>query len=323
MPMPKGGKDQSPFVAGGGGGGGGGVKQEDTQDDDEGQSTGTVKASESPVSRADETTIEADLLGSPAHHPLGAFPTKKRSLLALTSPNPCSTFPSPNLTSARAASILEPTPLRLPLASVAPNYGDEGEGDSKKRLTARMPAMPVSAEDDDMEEDATEHVFGRAASGFYPPESLCLSDLDKAWEQNERLAKLRGAGGLNSPLLTDRDIDFHSAGHDTPSSEADVEQLVEAEAPKDSSASRPADTPAESDETRVVTRHSAKSGDLPTVNSTEETRSSKRARRPTEANDKQATKMEAAAQQSAPSTRRTAAARRVSGGRRSAVHAKA
>lgn len=158
-------------------------------------------ASQQPIigDGAKRAVVEADLLSTGDLELSG-----KHAALALSSPSSLSAFASPNVsaTEAHEGAMADPTPLKLPAHHGADDMRDleQNASDTDVKMTALY-----SSDDSEDDLEADEQTFTHTVLAFGPPESLCLSELDRAWEQSEYLSKARRVAKLGGNIVQECD----------------------------------------------------------------------------------------------------------------------
>lgn len=138
---------------------------------------------------ADVGGVASELLG-----PTGSLDVQRQML---SSPNPSSAFVSPLMSNVQLVKG-EPTPLALP-----PSYAD-GARNEKSKLSKSTRFDSASSSDIEEDDEEGENGFSQIPMAFGPPESVCLSELDRAWEQGEYLLRARKLAN-NSIEIADED----------------------------------------------------------------------------------------------------------------------
>lgn len=138
----------------------------------------------------DETdaAMAADLLGPATSSAIDVG--HRQASMMLSSPNPGSAFASPNLATSQIVKS-EPAPLALPPAMSS--RASDNKAQTRLKTSTRFDSAHLSDEEDDDEE----HTFDPVTLGMGPPESMCLSELEQAWEQGEYLNQARKMSGVS------------------------------------------------------------------------------------------------------------------------------
>ncbi|UZJ56580.1 hypothetical protein CBS101457_005900 [Exobasidium rhododendri] len=143
---------------------------------------------------------------SPVVHPSILGLSTKQHALMLSSPHASSAFTSPSFEPSAQGVKPEVLPLTLPPPAIQTKLKQLqtttlGGGDQPKQAllpsSASIAGRLVSSGED--EEDKDEH----AALVMEPPERMCLSELDLAWEQSESLTKPKRAFGIGEEETED------------------------------------------------------------------------------------------------------------------------
>jgi hypothetical protein len=139
------------------------------------------------VKEEEDEDMTADLLGPAVQPGILGLSTKQHALM-LSSPHASSAFTSPAFDPSIQGIKSEPHPLALPppvaLSRLARIHTSEEDSRSKQDVVRSASiASGTHPSSDDDEEEKDEH----AALAMEPPERMCLSELDRAWEQSEYL----------------------------------------------------------------------------------------------------------------------------------------
>lgn len=169
---------------------------------------------------SEEGSLAAGLMSPAVHHGLLGLSSKQQSLL-LSSPHTSSAFTSPAMGPSSSQGIKSellsyslPPPITLPDGSRAIDHGEEEEEEEVKGGIVNHREMSSSAlhsSDEEEEEEKRQQAYGHRAILLEAPENMCLSELDRAWEQSEYLVKARRLVG---------------ATEEESASEGDVEEAV-------------------------------------------------------------------------------------------------
>ena len=158
--------------------------------------------------KEEDGSIPTGLLSPPIQQGIMGLSSKQHSLM-LSSPHSSSAFASPSFEGTGGSVKSEPVPLSLPPpASIGRGRREavkkrrEGTGIKHARLASPINALHSS---DDEEEEGDE----QTALAMEPPESMCLSELDRAWEQSEyfTVARFVAGAGDGDGCASERDVE--------------------------------------------------------------------------------------------------------------------
>lgn len=161
----------------------------------------------------EEGSIAAGLMSPAVQHSILGLSSKQHSLL-LSSPHANSAFTSPAMGPSSSQGIKSdllplslPPPITLPDESRDVDH-EEGKEDAVNGTGMSSSAHHSSDEEEEEEEEERQQVYGHGAIVMVSPENMCLSELDRAWEQSEYLVKTRRlAGATEEELASEGDVE--------------------------------------------------------------------------------------------------------------------
>lgn len=166
-----------------------------TQGGEEDAATSNLKrrvAQAESVKEEEDSSSTSGLMSPAVHHTILGLSSKQHALLLSSPQTASSAFTSPALDPSGHDVKVEPLPLSLPPPASLLRARDalnKKQGKGKHHID--QSEMPASALHSDEEAAADDEVYGHAASASDLPERMCLSELDRAWEQSEYLEKAR------------------------------------------------------------------------------------------------------------------------------------